>query len=208
MNLRERSKTDKKRRIKAAARDLFIAQGFDATTIRQIADKSGVGLATLFLYASDKRDLLFLTCNDELADLTERAFADVPSDVPFIEQLSVALRHFFIFYAQNRTLSRDLLRELTFFSGGQHGERFQRIRATTIGRLSDLAGRAKRAGSLAATQPDDLIGEVLFFLFAAEVRQWLAKETAPPEEGVRRLTKMLDVVVQGLAPSKTSLTRP
>lgn len=201
MNLRERSKTDKLRRIKEAARELFVEQGFDATTIRQIADRGGVGLATLFLYATDKRDLLFLTCNDELAALTERAFGDVPADLAFIDQLTVAFRHFFILYAQNRTLSRDLLRELTFVSGGMHGDRFQAIRGSNIARLAGLVDRAKEAGFIDPAQPSALVGEVIFSVFASEIRKWLAHDTASPEEGVRRLTQLLTVVVEGLRPT-------
>ena len=57
--LRARNKLDKLRRIKEAAQSLFIAKGFDDTTMREIAVRAGVGLGTIFLYAKDKRDLLF-----------------------------------------------------------------------------------------------------------------------------------------------------
>lgn len=202
LNLREQHKTDKLRRIKAAARELFIAQGFDATTIRQIADHAGVGLATLFLYAADKRDLLFLTCNDELAALTERAFTDVGHETGLVARLTVAFRHFFLFYAENRTLSRDLLRELTFFTAGQHSARFQATRAATIAKIAETVAQAATEKAIAPAQPPALVAEVIFFVFAAEVRQWLAKETAPPEAGVQRLASMLQVVIEGLHPKK------
>ena len=64
LGLRERNKLDKLRRIKKAARELFIARGFDDTTTREIAARAGVGMGTVFLYADNKRDLLFLTAND------------------------------------------------------------------------------------------------------------------------------------------------
>ena len=66
LGLRERNKLDKLQRIKHAARTLFIEKGFDETTTREIARRAGVALGTLFLYATDKRDLLFLICTDEL----------------------------------------------------------------------------------------------------------------------------------------------
>ena len=68
--LRERNKIEKLQRITAAARDLFIEKGFDETTTREIAQRAHVGLGTLFLYATDKRDLLFLICTEELEALT------------------------------------------------------------------------------------------------------------------------------------------
>lgn len=200
MTLRELNKMDKFRRIRAASRELFASQGFDATTTRQIADRAQVGLTTLFLYASDKRDLLFLACNDDLAELTERAFADVPPDLPLVDQLVVAFRHFFIFYAENRTLSRDLLRELTFFTSGQQSEHFQRTRATTIARIAALVDGAKARGIVDSSQATEAIAEVLFFVFAAQVRRWLGGERITPEAGVQRLRALLNVVDQGLAP--------
>ena len=66
LNLRELNKADKQQRIQEAARYLFSTQGFDATSTREIAERARVGLATLFLYAADKRDLLFLAGNDDL----------------------------------------------------------------------------------------------------------------------------------------------
>ena len=71
---RERNKLDKLRRIKAAARELFLEQGYDNATTREIARRADVGLGTLFSYASDKRDLLFLIYNDMQEALTRRPF--------------------------------------------------------------------------------------------------------------------------------------
>ena len=72
---RERNKLDKLRRIKAAARELFLEQGYDNATTREIARRAEVGLGTLFSYASDKRDLLFLIYNDMQEALTRTAFS-------------------------------------------------------------------------------------------------------------------------------------
>src|SRR5687767_14774639 len=84
LTLRERGKADKRKRIQAAARRLFSTRGFDATSIRQIAERAHVGLATLFLYATDKRDLLFLAGNDDLELLSEAAFNKVDYAAPLL----------------------------------------------------------------------------------------------------------------------------
>ena len=49
-----RDKADTQERILAAATDLFIADGYEATTVRDIANKAGVGRATVFWHFSDK----------------------------------------------------------------------------------------------------------------------------------------------------------
>ena len=84
---RERNKLDKLRRIKAAARELFLEQGYDNATTREIARRADVGLGTLFSYASDKRDLLFLIYNDMQEALTRTAFSGSRSSRTFLGQV-------------------------------------------------------------------------------------------------------------------------
>src|SRR5258707_6733633 len=62
---RERNKRDKLLRIKNAAQELFVSKGYDDTTTREIAVRAGVGMGTVFTYAANKRDLLFLIANDD-----------------------------------------------------------------------------------------------------------------------------------------------
>ncbi len=57
---RDRAKADKRRRIIDASRTLFSSKGFDQTTVQQIADLADVAVGTLFLYVSDKSELLLL----------------------------------------------------------------------------------------------------------------------------------------------------
>ncbi|MDE1571149.1 TetR/AcrR family transcriptional regulator [Aquabacter sp. P-9] len=70
---RARNKIDKLQRIKESATQLFIEKGFDDTTTREIAVRASVGIGTLFNYANDKRDLLFLVYNRDLENIVETA---------------------------------------------------------------------------------------------------------------------------------------
>ncbi|WP_380161172.1 TetR/AcrR family transcriptional regulator [Kineococcus sp. R86509] len=45
-------------RLVVAAVDLFVEQGYDATTVAQIADRAGVTKSTFFRHFPDKRELL------------------------------------------------------------------------------------------------------------------------------------------------------
>ena len=45
-------------RLIAAAVDLFFEQGYDATTVAQIADRAGLTKSTFFRHFPDKRELL------------------------------------------------------------------------------------------------------------------------------------------------------
>src|SRR6516164_7696469 len=95
---RERNKLDKLRRIKEAARELFVAKGFDDTTTREIAVRAGVGIGTIFVYAENKRDLLFLIVNEELEAVAADAEASIVRGQSFLDTLlQVAARHYRFF---------------------------------------------------------------------------------------------------------------
>ena len=59
LTLRERSRQMAGREISDAALRLFADQGFEATTIAQIAREAGVSQRTLFRYFGTKEDLVF-----------------------------------------------------------------------------------------------------------------------------------------------------
>ena len=82
VGLRERQKTERRRRIEAAAREVFREKGYDAATTREIAARAEVSIGTLFAYAADKRELLTMVYRDELHELTETTFASVPAQAP------------------------------------------------------------------------------------------------------------------------------
>ena len=46
-------------RLRAAALDLYVEQGFEQTTVAQIAERAGVTARTFFRHFADKREVLF-----------------------------------------------------------------------------------------------------------------------------------------------------
>jgi AcrR family transcriptional regulator len=198
MNLRERNKLDKFLRIRAAARKLFTENGFEPTTTRQIAQEADVGLSTLFLYATDKRDLLFMVVNDDLAELTDRAFAGCDPACGLLDNLRIALRQFFEFYGQDKVLSRDVTREITFYTTGMQSERFQATRAKTIECIAELVKNARKRDEVTAGEDDAFIDKTIFYLLAAEIRMWLAGASENPEDGLNELMKRLHLLMHGL----------
>ncbi|MEO1818232.1 helix-turn-helix domain-containing protein [Pseudomonas sp.] len=198
LSLRERNKLDKFMRIRAAAKKLFTENGFEPTTTRQIASEADVGLSTLFLYATDKRDLLFLVFNDDLAELTSRAFAGLDGPQPLLDKLRAAARQFFEFYGQDKVLSRDLTREITFYTTGMQSERFQATRSRTVDCIAQLVAQARASGEVQAGEGDDFIAKTIFYLLAAEIRMWLADPSDDPEDGLTELMKRLGLLMHGL----------
>jgi AcrR family transcriptional regulator len=58
--------------ILEAAKELFLEQGYEATTIRRIADRVGVSAPALYLYFQDKEQMMLALCDQTFAVLIER----------------------------------------------------------------------------------------------------------------------------------------
>ena len=96
-----------------------LRRDFDETTTREIAVRAGVGIGTVFTYAENKRDLLFLVANDDLDEVTRKAEASVSEDASCLENLLTVFRQHYKFFAKQPSLSRFLLREMTFYDSGR-----------------------------------------------------------------------------------------
>jgi AcrR family transcriptional regulator len=59
MSLRERKKVETRTRIADVAAGLFVAQGFHAVTVEEVARAAGVSKQTVFNYFPQKEDLVF-----------------------------------------------------------------------------------------------------------------------------------------------------
>ena len=199
LTVRERNRRDKLQRITAAARALFVEKGFDETTTREIARRAGVALGTLFLYATDKRDLLFLICTDELEALTDRAFEAVPEKDRLIDELIYIFDFYYGYFAEEPGLSKYILRELTFFVSGVQGQRFQSNRHRVISQLVEHLKGAKTRGLLKEGADPADVGWVVFAIYQAEIREWLIDAAPDPAEGLESLRRALNVALDGCA---------
>lgn len=197
---RERNKADKRQKIRSAARLLFLERGYDDTTIRAIARRAGVGLGTVFAYASDKRDLLFLIFNDELAEMTAAALAGIDHRRPFLDQVARVFGEHYRFFARQPALSRLMLRELTFYVAGPEAQRFQASRIRLERGLTALVDRAKAGRRLRCRESSVVIARALFSLYQAELRRWLADDKPDLAKGMRALRRMLKLQIVGLSP--------
>ena len=53
----EKDKDEVRQRILAAAKELFVQQGYKKTTIRQIVEKSGVLTGSIYYFFKNKEDI-------------------------------------------------------------------------------------------------------------------------------------------------------
>lgn len=79
-------------RILEAATQLFIDQGFEKTTVSQVAEVAGVSRATVFWHFSEKRSLFreaFARLIEPFRLSVERDLSDMPPDERLLEQIEL-----------------------------------------------------------------------------------------------------------------------
>jgi AcrR family transcriptional regulator len=200
LGLREQNKIEKSQRIRAAARELFSKHGYDSATLRQIAKRAHVGLGTVFNYAQDKRDLVFLIFNEELAAVTDLALRVMHSHRSLLDQLVGIYKPHYEYFSRNPALSRILLKELTFYSEGKQAGTFQEIRERLISGIENAVHMAQQDGRIQTEANARLIARQMFFVSSGAIRWWIASLRPDPHEGLTELRRLLELQINGLNP--------
>ena len=81
---------DARERLVRAALDLFAEQGYDDTTIVQIAERAGLTKSTFFRHFPDKREVL-AAGQDALCQLLSDGIAAAPRSATPLEMVAAAL---------------------------------------------------------------------------------------------------------------------
>jgi AcrR family transcriptional regulator len=200
VGLREQNKLEKRQRIRAAARELFSRHGYDSATLRQIARRAHVGLGTLFNYAQDKRDLVFLIFNEELAAVTDEALRAAESHHSLLDQLMDIYKPHYEYFSKHPALSRILLKELTFYSEGKQAAAFQEIRGGLISGIEKAVRTAQQERRIQPKEKAAIVARQIFFISSGAIRWWIAGLSPQPREGLAELRRLLALQIRGLQP--------
>ncbi len=98
------------------ARKLFVSQGFDATTMYEIAERSGKGRRTLYTYFRSKTEIFLAVIDTEVSRLIERIEEILPRQIPADEKLKL--------YIVNRL---DQVKESVVRNGTLRAEFFRNV---------------------------------------------------------------------------------
>jgi AcrR family transcriptional regulator len=202
---RERNKRDKLLRIKNAAQELFVSKGYDDTTTREIALRAGVGMGTVFTYAANKRDLLFLIANDDLEATTKKAASEISAGASLMTNLLAIFQNHYEYFSRQPDLSRLMLREMMFYESGEQANRFRITREKVIALICDTVLLAKQNNTIESPEDHRDIGWIVFCVYQVEIRNWLSEGRLNLKDGLDRLAHLLRASLTGVAPKKGAL---
>jgi hypothetical protein len=96
-------------------------------------------------------------------------------------------------------LSKLVFRELLFYDSGIHSMRALANRARTSKNIEALVVNAEQRGEIRLPESADFVAWVLFSIFQAENRRWLALERHDLEEGLSHLWRSVALLLNGLS---------
>ncbi len=195
---REISRRSSLSKLIATARQLFVEIGYDAATVRKIAEASGLGMGTVFHYISEKRDLIYLIFNERAEERTEKSFAALQPWQSFREKiLSIAESHYQLL-ALEPELGRILLAEIDHASGGKHYLRHIEIRERQQEAMEALVAEAQQIGELRSDVSAEIIARTFFFVYSSAGRAWINSPDPTWRTGLKQLAEVLDVLLKGI----------
>ena len=195
---RERSKADKMRRILAAGEKLFSKQGFDGTTVQQIADEADVAVGTLFLYVSDKSELLLRLFHYAMELELEQAVRRMKANRKFVPAVRRFLEDLIVPYEKDRELAKVFWREFLFHKGEVRAE-LDKQASEILQALAESIAIAKKRGDI-DKRVDPSVGALqLYAIFHATLAFHLA-DCLPGGSPSLTLNALLQSAWIGMAP--------
>lgn len=178
-----------------AAQDLFQSEGYQETSLGDVANKVGIGRTTFYEYFTDKEDLLCSLVEATLPQIIRDIIGAVPRHVSPADQLSALATRMVEFVATDAMLGRVLHTDASRLSPAAQ----LRVRATH----SEFANEFMRiymegvgSGTLRPFPPD-LAGRFLQELMMSAARAVIALEE--PSERMDEVTEsMVDFMLHGL----------
>jgi mycofactocin system transcriptional regulator len=184
---RGRPPSTSRRELRLIALRLFKENGFDNTTIDQIAAEAGVSERTFFRYFTNKASVLWTEFEAEV-EAIRSALAAVPDDVPMMDAIRdavVAANHYRAEDVPEMRQRMNLVATVPALSSSaaEHYAAWERV-------ISEFAGR--RLGMPADSLYPLAVGRAALAACRAGYDRWSAKADSD-------LTVYLDAVLQALA---------
>ena len=121
MSVREEKKQKTKQAILDAAITLFSTNGFENTSIEELAKSAGVGKGTVYGYFQTKKEILYAFCEYELEQIHKELANRADPNAPILEQVLTIYMTEFNHVTQNKEFGRIFMRQTVFPNDHQVG---------------------------------------------------------------------------------------
>lgn len=196
MKLRQTRSRRTRDQILAVARDLFARQGFEQTSIDQIASAAKVAKSSVFAHFGDKANLLAALGLSDIERLAEagRDIVAQAGDRPLLPRLQDLLGPWLSYFCREHAFAGLYLSQ-SALARGPHTDAFLALCRVLEDQVAELF--QKHLQDPAATEEARLLSRGVQALFheviVYEISGWLR----PPETAAAMLDRFLDIWIAG-----------
>ncbi len=194
MGRRERRKREVRERLMEAALRRFVRQGFEATTVDQIADDADVAQKTFFNYFPTKHDLFHQLAAERIEELCQILEEERERPGSTQEKLGHCFLRLSELLEERKRLARDLMLEIMKTSPpGASGADLSRVHGLFAAILRD--GQA--AGDVRRDHGVEFLAEMVQGAFNAVMNNWLNIPDYPVKD---RLAQTAGFLAEAVSP--------
>jgi len=197
--VREKKKRQTRKAILEAAIHLFGSNGYDKTSIDQLARKAGVGKGTIYSYFRSKSEILLAFCDDELEYLHEEMERRIDDNTPFLDALVEIFMIEFRYVTRNKEFGRVFLREVIFPSD-LVVERSREIDDRFIAIFIPLFEKAQQRGELRLDVELLFATGHFYALYIIAVSSWYSGRLLENDDVEMSLIMLFKQALIGLSP--------
>jgi AcrR family transcriptional regulator len=196
LSLRERKKRQNRDSILEAARDLFQSQGFDETSIDEIAARAAVSRGTLFNYFPGKEALLEGIANQELDWLAHRVGTDLASAPTAVARIRHTMRMLVSDTLPFMQVTRYVFLVALQQSSGT-GQGTSSLRLANI--LQELVIEAQAHGEIRPDLDPGEIAHAITGAYMAALFSWIAAASTSSPTSMQMVENIVNMLFKGIA---------
>jgi AcrR family transcriptional regulator len=200
--VRDQKKKQTRKAIMEAALKLFSRQGYEHTSIDQLARAAGIGKGTVYSYFQAKSEIFLAFCEEQLEFVYQELAAKSNPEAPLCEQLLTLFMGEFRFISRNREFGRILLQE-TVFPKDFTGARARELDDKYIALLTPIFKRAQQRGELRTDLELILATGHFYALYIMTVSGWYMGRLHTEEDVAMGMEFLFEQALRGLAPTTT-----
>jgi AcrR family transcriptional regulator len=161
----------RRRQLLGAARDVFVAQGYHAAAMDEIAERAGVSKPVLYQHFPGKLELYLALLDESVAELLSAVSAALASTADNSERVPATFRAFFD-YVSGAGEAFRLVFESDLSNEPAVRERLER----TMYECAEMVSEFIREDAGVSNEEADLLGMALVGMAQVSARYWLSTE--------------------------------
>jgi AcrR family transcriptional regulator len=179
--------------ILKASRRLFSKNGYEDTSIDEVAAKAEVSRATLYNYFPNKESLLIGIAEEELEKVKEAASGELKD----VERADEKLYKILEVFVLDSLMYLNLSRKITYLNSCEESDLYA-TRVDMIRILKDLAAEAQEQGIFRPEVPVSDIVDIIMSIYLMTQFQWKSVAEYTEDYCVEKLKRIFVLALSGV----------